>query len=114
MSDLFHPNRLLEKLKKAENAAGKAHFNIPAVDEYKVQIRADEKVSLGKFLPDPLIPGGYKAHPTTIRAMRKDIFTAGSDEFIDLEQLHTCHSCQKQLDLQFWFFCPYCEASIKI
>ena len=98
-----------EKLKRAKNAAGKAQFS-PDYEEVKVQINPDENISPGMFKPDFLRPGHYKAHPTTIRAMRKEIFSAGSDEFLDLEKSYICISCNKTLDLQFWTFCPYCEA----
>lgn len=79
--------------------------------EFEVPIRPDKSVSPAKFLPDPFIPGGYKAHPTTIRAMRKDLFVAGLEGFEDVEQLYTCQSCHNELDLQFWVFCPFCEQS---
>ena len=108
--DKFDPNTLEEKLKKATNAANKAQFD-PNYEEIKVNIRPDDQMSPGKFKPDFLSPGHYKAHPLTIRAMRKDIFSAGSDEFLDLEKSYICENCNTELDLQFWHFCPYCEAS---
>lgn len=105
----FDPNNLYEKLMRATNAAGQQHFN-DQHEEIKVNINPDTSVSPGNFKPDLLHPGHYKAHPTTIRAMRKDIFVGGSDEFLDLEKTYICNSCHSQLDLQFWHFCPYCEA----
>lgn len=98
------------KLMQATNATGHAHFQDQPDQEFKVNIRPDESISPGMFKPDPLQPGQYKAHPTTIRALRKDIFVGGSDEFIDLEKPYICESCKTNLDLQFWFFCPFCEA----
>lgn len=95
---------------KATNAVG-GDFFIDDPTEVKVQIRPDKAVSPGKFLNDPIIPGGFKAHPTTIRAMRKDIFVGTTEVFDDLEFLINCASCKTELDLQFWHFCPYCEAS---
>jgi|SRR5690606_33797070 len=111
--DPFDPENSLKKLKSATNAAGKSHFDITGVEEIKVQIRPDSTVRPAMFLPDPLIPGGYKAHPVTIRAMRKDIFAAGNELFEDLEDLITCESCQHEIDRQFWVFCPYCEAKFR-
>ncbi len=98
------------KLMQATSATGHAHFQKEPDQDFKVNIRPDTSVSPGMFKADPLQPGGYKAHPTTIAALRKDIFVGGSDEFIDLEKPYTCTGCQKELDLQFWFFCPFCEA----
>lgn len=80
-------------------------------EEFEIPIRPDTSVTPAKFLPDPLIPGGFKAHPITIRAMRKDLFIAGEEGVEDIELLYVCESCQKQLDLQFWLFCPFCEQS---
>jgi len=105
----FDPNSMEEKLKRAENAAGMAQFS-PDYEEIKVQISPDKSINPGKFKPDFLKPGHYKAHPTTIKAMRKNLFSAGSDEFLDLEKTYICESCKTTLDLQFWTFCPYCEA----
>ncbi|WP_417336634.1 hypothetical protein [Halobacteriovorax marinus] len=102
-------NAAYERLMSVTNAVGKKHF-IDDPTAYQVQIRPDKSVSPGKFLNDPLIPGGYKAHPTTIRAMKKDIFAAGSELFEDLAFVINCESCKAELDLQFWHFCPFCEA----
>lgn len=105
----FDPNILLDKLKKLENAANKPLLAIDHAQDHHVQIRPDKNISLAKFLPDPLIPMGYKAHPTTIAAMRKDIFVAGEFFFKDLEEIYLC-KCKREIDLQFWKFCPYCES----
>ncbi len=86
-------------------------YDMGSPDSGNVQIRPDKTVSLGNFKPDPLIPGGYTAHPTTIRAMKKDIFVAGNDSEIT-EIPYICEGCKRQLDIQFWNFCPYCEGKI--
>lgn len=98
------------KLMLATNAVGAPHFSSQAEEEVKVNIRPDSNISPGMFKPDILNPGHFKAHPTTISAMRRDIFVGGTDEFIDLEQSYICEGCKKTLDLQFWQFCPFCEA----
>ena len=100
-----------QKLMQATNAANAPHFGNQPEEEFNVRIRRDDNVSPGMFKPDPLNPGHYKAHELTIKAMRKDLFFGGSDEFVDLERPYTCVSCGQNLDIQFWTFCPYCEAS---
>lgn len=100
----------LEKLKKESWYGEKPYFNTGAREDFSVSIRPDKKISLGNFKPDPLIPGGYLAHPTTIRAMKKDIFVAG-ENVNELMEPYTCESCKMDLDRQFWHFCPYCESS---
>ncbi len=110
--DRFSPEKLFQQIEPLTNAANRPLIDLSAPEEIKINIRPDPQVAPAKFLADPLLPGGWKAHPTTIRAMRKDLFMVG-DGFEDLEQLYRC-SCGKEIDLQFWIFCPYCEASIKI
>ncbi len=100
-----------QKLMQATNAVDAPHFGRQPEEQRQVNIRRDDSVSPGMFKPDPLNPGHYKAHEVTIRAMRKDLFVGGSDEFIDLEKPYTCQKCGQNLDIQFWVFCPYCEAS---
>ncbi len=100
-----------QKLMQATNAVNAPHFGRQPEEERQVNIRRDDSISPGMFKPDPLNPGHYKAHEVTIRAMRKDLFVAGSDEFIDLEKPYTCQKCGQNLDIQFWIFCPFCEAS---
>lgn len=109
----FDPNPLYEKLMKAKNAAQKPNFSETPSEIYNVKIRPDTKIKRALFRPDPLIPGGYLAHPITIKALKTDVFVGG-DGFEDLESLYTCQSCKSTLDLQFWHFCPYCEASFSL
>lgn len=77
----------------------------------QVAIRPDKKISLGMFKPHPFLQETYLAHPTTIRAMKKNLFMAGND-FEELEDLCTCTSCRQNIDRQFWHFCPYCETQL--
>jgi len=104
-------DQIQEELKKLQNAAGKPLVDFDKVEEYSVRLRPDDKVAPGLFVPDPLIPGGYKAHSVTLKAMKKDIFYVSSEGFEDLEQLIQCKGCNREIDAQFWHFCPYCEAS---
>lgn len=106
------PQSQFEKLKTYKNAANLPLFHDDYHEQYQVQILPDKNIAPAKFIPDPLRPNVYKAHPVTIRAMRKELFMGGED-FIDLECLYVCASCKHQIDLQFWHFCPYCEAPIK-
>lgn len=106
--------RRLLQLKLATNAGGKEHFNTQQAVDIKVNLRPDKNVKPAMFIPDPLLPGCYKAHPVTIAALRKNIFAAGNELFEDLEDLVTCDGCQQQIDRQFWYFCPFCEAKFKI
>lgn len=104
------PHSQFQKLKSYNNAANTQLFDMDLQETHQVQIIPDTSVAPAKFIPDLLIPKKFRAHPVTIRAMRKELFMGGED-FIDLECLLTCASCKTELDVQFWHFCPYCEAS---
>jgi rubrerythrin len=106
------PQSQLEKLKTYTNSANLPLFHTDYHETHQVKITPDTSVARSKFIPDPLKLNEYRAHPITIRAMRKELFMGGED-FVDLETLYICHSCNQELDLQFWQFCPFCEASIK-
>ena len=94
------------------NLASKKHFASRPCEVVSVQIRPDEKVTPAKFIPDPLIPGGHKAHPLTINALRKEVFVQGEEEFSVLEKNYQCYHCNNNMDLQFWKCCPYCGSDI--
>lgn len=104
------PESQLRKLKTYTNAANTQLFETDYHETHQINIIPDKAVAPAQFIPDPLNPKKFRAHPVTIRAMRKELFMGGED-FIDLECLITCASCKTELDLQFWHFCPYCEAS---
>ncbi|MFA6237489.1 MAG: hypothetical protein WC635_09205 [Bacteriovorax sp.] len=110
LNEQHDPQSQFEKLKTYKNAANLPLFNEDYHESYKVQILPDKSIERAKFIPDPLRPKVFRAHPVTIRAMRKDLFMGG-DDFIDLECLIHCASCKQQIDLQFWEVCPFCEAS---
>ena len=111
MTDRFTPEKLYTKLQQVANAAGKKHFDSTPCQSISLSLRPDKKVPRAKFSPDPLRPGGHLAHPTTLRALRKDIFAAGDELFEDLEDIVQCVGCSRQLDRQFWIFCPHCETA---
>ena len=113
MSEDKRAQQILRQLENAKNAVDKAHFQTHQTFETEVNIIPDKTVSLGKFLPSKVIVGQYKAHPITIRAMKKNIFAAGDDLFSELAKPYIC-KCGQNLDIQFWHFCPYCEAEFEI
>ncbi len=112
LQERHDPQSQFEKLKSYKNAANLPLFNENYHETHQVNILPDTSIAPAKFIPDPLRPNRFRAHPITIRAMRKELFMGGED-FVDLECLHVCASCKHEIDLQFWQFCPYCEASIK-
>lgn len=113
LKEQHDPQSQFEKLKTYKNAGNLPLFHNDYHETYKVQVLPDNSIGPAKFIPDPLRPNVFKAHPVTIRAMRKELFMGGED-FVDLECLYVCASCKHEIDLQFWQFCPYCEASIKL
>ncbi|MBT7609855.1 MAG: hypothetical protein HN576_08865 [Bacteriovoracaceae bacterium] len=107
--DHFNPHILHQSLMKNKNAAGLPLFQTRPAQEVRVEILPDKSVVAAKFLPHDQKQGCFKAHPITIAAMRKDLFVGGMEEFSDLEKIVICSGCQKEIDQQFWIFCPYCE-----
>lgn len=110
LQEKHDPQSQFEKLKSYSNAANLPLFNSDYHETFDVQVLPDKLIGPAKFIPDPLRPNVFHAHPTTIRAMRKELFMGGED-FVDLECLKNCASCKQVIDLQFWQFCPFCEAS---
>ena len=108
----FSPEQMYETLTKVLGATEEPHCGAEPEVQTQVQILPDKSVSPGSFLPHPLLPGAYKAHPQTIAAVRKDIFMAGN-EFVDLEEIIKCDGCKESIDKQFWVFCPFCGAKYK-
>lgn len=106
-------NEWLEKISSLQNAAGKSLLHLDGREDISIPLRADRSVTPGMFRPDPLIPGGHLAHPTTLAALKKDIFAVGDELFSDLEQIVDCDGCKRKIDTQFWHFCPHCESPFK-
>jgi hypothetical protein len=107
----FDPNRALEVIKEIENMAGMPNFDLQQREDIKVQIRVNETVPPALFRPDPLIPGGYIANSSTVRAMRPDIFVLG-DSLDDFSSPIQC-ACGEHIDTQFWKLCPFCTREIR-
>lgn len=112
LQEKHDPQSQFEKLKTYSNAANLPLFSPDYHESFNVNIKPDTGIARAKFIPDPLQPNIFRAHPVTIKAMRKELFMGGVD-FVDLECLRICDSCKHEIDLQFWHFCPYCEASFK-
>ena len=96
----------INKIQSFENAVNAPQYQIKSPEEVKIDIRVDNKVAHGSFVPCK-ITGQWKASEQTFRAMKKDIFALG-DSIDELVQPYNCQSCHTDLDLQFWHFCPYC------
>lgn len=102
-----HVKQTLRKIQSMENMVNNPAYQLEKSEEYKLQIKVDNKVAHGAFLPDLENPGRWKASEQTFRAMKKDIFALG-DSIDELKEPYTCASCKSNLDKQFWHFCPYC------
>lgn len=99
--------RTLEKINSIENMVDRPMYNINKPVETKVEIKIDNKIEHGKFLPSKAITGLWYASEQTFRAMKKDIFATGGN-IDELVEPYNCFSCKSDLDKQFWHFCPYC------
>ncbi|OFZ26008.1 MAG: hypothetical protein A2381_11750 [Bdellovibrionales bacterium RIFOXYB1_FULL_37_110] len=109
MNDLERKILKLKKCIHVENSA--PVYDLKNSANLLVNLQPDQKVSRGMFLPNHLLPGTFKAHPITIRALKKDILV-GDLECLDLEDIHICDSCKNKIDRQFWHFCPFCESNL--
>ncbi|MEE2670933.1 MAG: zinc ribbon domain-containing protein [Bdellovibrionota bacterium] len=104
--------KALEKIKTFRNLAGRAEFDTDAPETYKIDIKVDNSVPHGQFLPSKIYPGSWRASEQTYRAMKKDLFALG-ESVDELVAPYICSSCKTSLDKQFWLFCPYCGESFK-
>lgn len=109
--DLKDPSLVLNYIKKLEEKVEQPLFDLERRQDVSVKFRVDEKVAPAMFKADPLIPGGYIANSLTLRAMRSDLFIFGEGTE-DLESVYHC-ACGKELDVQFWKFCPFCAREFK-
>ena len=99
-----------EFLQKEKNLANKKMYSNHQGEAVKIQITLDKNVPPGKFIQSKIVEARYHANEVTIRALRKEIFTnMHNDTFEELEYFHQCESCKEVVDLQFWYFCPFCE-----
>ena len=101
-------NKKFAQIRQA-NWEGKKPFYQSSAQEANVQLLPDPSINPGKFKPHPTSPHCYLAHPTTIRAVKKDMLLGGED-FLEFAQTAPCPSCRQTVDQQFWHFCPFCES----
>lgn len=106
------PHKILHYIKELENAVEQPLLDLERREDVNVKIRVDETVGPAMFKADPLIPNGFIANSLTIRAMKPDIFVLG-DSLEDLSIDYEC-ACGKNIDIQFWKFCPYCSRDFKL
>ena len=76
----------------------------------KVELKPDKNVTPGKFKVHPLMPNLYRAHPDTIKALKRDICVLESDPDEFADEI-VCEGCQQKWDRQFWLYCPACGRS---
>ena len=101
----------LERFKSFKDVGNNPLITKPD-ESYKIQIKIDSKVPPAKFINDTEHSHIWYANDLTFRAMKKDIFTldTGID---DTALIIECTKCRKNIDKQFWLFCPFCEQSFK-
>ncbi len=99
--------KTLEKINSIENMVDRPMFNTEKEETFSVDIKVDNTVPHGLFIPSKVFPGSWRASEQTFRAMKKDIFMLG-ESLDEIAEAYQCTSCKTDLDKQFWHFCPYC------
>ncbi len=102
----------IEKIKNFRNLAGRREYNVDSPEEYKFDIKVDNSVPHGQFIPSQIYPGSWRASEQTFKAMKKNILALGSS-IDELADPYKCTSCSSDLDKQFWHFCPFCGHSFE-
>lgn len=75
------------------------------MNEIQIRIIPKSNIGLAKFVKVKDSDDAYFAHPDTIKAMKKDIFT--TNDLLQSEP-EPCKSCQQLLHSNMWEYCPYC------
>lgn len=75
------------------------------MNELHIKILAKSNISLAKFVKAKDCDDTYFAHPETIKAMKKNIFT--SNDLVHSDPT-PCAQCQQLLHSSMWEYCPYC------
>ena len=99
--------RTLEKINSIENMVDRPMYRLDREEKHEIEIKIDNKVAHGMFVPSKKHPGLWYASEQTFRAMKKDLFATGGN-LDEIAEPYQCHSCKTDLDKQFWNFCPYC------
>lgn len=103
-------DKFFNKLKAETWENQKPYYDLSNPQEERIQIIPDKSVSPGMFRPDKEMPGKFFAHPTTVKAMKKDIFLTGDYfEVLGIATVITCSGCKREIEKEFWHFCPFCE-----
>ncbi len=97
----------LEKINDMKNMVDRPMYNTRAQEQIQVEIKVDNKIEHGMFVPSKIMPHLWYASEQTYRAMKKDIFALGNS-IDELKEPYQCQSCKTNLDKQFWKFCPHC------
>lgn len=100
-------NEMLQKIGRETNVLDFPHYDLKNPETYSIPIEPDKKITVGLFMPIENQPGKFKAHPDTIRALRKDIFVMDEELIYTIQKIN-CHKCNAELDKQFWVHCPFC------
>ncbi|MBF0361619.1 MAG: hypothetical protein HQK49_11440 [Oligoflexia bacterium] len=106
-------NEIYTELSNISHAEGYRVFDISNEQKFDLSLFVDDKIAPGLFKPDPENPKKFHANSITIRALKKDILLAGED-FDEFTHTYVCEKCKKELDLQFWHFCPFCEEHFRV
>ena len=72
---------------------------------HQIKILPKPSISVAKFVKAKDSEYTYFAHPHTIKAMKKDIFT--TNDLLQAEPI-ACAHCQQLLHQNMWQYCPYC------
>lgn len=105
-------NKTIDKIKTFKNLAGRAEYNLDQSETFQIDIKVDNSVPHGQFLPSKIYPGSWRASAQTFKAMKKDLFALG-ESIDELVSPYQCESCYSDLDRQFWIFCPFCGEPFK-
>lgn len=105
--NLEKARQTLERIKKMKSAVDTQLFKTDLEEKIEFKVHIDNSLPHGRFFPFESKPNEWKATKQTYSAMKKNIFALG-DDIDELKRPYTCESCNTNLDMQFWHFCPYC------
>ncbi|MBF0300847.1 MAG: hypothetical protein HQK51_19210 [Oligoflexia bacterium] len=105
-------NEIYNELTHITHDGGHNVYDLNQEQKFDLSLFADDKIAPGLFKPDQSNPQKFYANSLTIRALKKNILLAGED-FDEFAEIYVCEKCNKELDLQFWHFCPFCETQFR-
>lgn len=104
--------KTLKKINQFKNLAGRKEYDTNHPQDFKVHFKIDNTMEHGSFKPSQVYPGQWLTTEQTLRALKRNIFALG-DSIDEIAEPYQCLSCTKDLDRQFWIFCPYCGSPFK-